>query len=120
MTGTEIIGVVAANIRDARKAAGLSQEELALEAEVDRTYISQVERGKRNITIVVLHRLALAMRTTASKLMSDSRALAKDVKVRGPNLGVYESLSYYAAIPCLYSLYMRWWGDDWLSLTSYL
>jgi transcriptional regulator with XRE-family HTH domain len=120
MTGTEIIGVVAANIRDARKAAGLSQEELALEAEVDRTYISQVERGKRNITIVVLHRLALAMRTTASKLISDSRALTKDVKVRGPNLGVYESLAYYAAIPCLFSLYMRWWGDDWLSLTSYL
>src|SRR5690606_5278674 len=50
MSDNEIIEAVAANVRESRKAAGLSQEELALEAEVDRTYISQVERGKRNIT----------------------------------------------------------------------
>jgi len=70
MSETEIIGAVAVNVRAARKAAGLSQEELALEADVDRTYISQVERGKRNITIVVLARLARAMGTTAAQLVA--------------------------------------------------
>jgi transcriptional regulator with XRE-family HTH domain len=118
MSGTEIIGVVAANIREARKSAGLSQEELALEAEVDRTYISQVERGKRNITIVVLHRLALAMRTTASELLADTCKAARTANVRGLRLGVFESVAQYAAFPCLFSLYTRWWGDEWLILKS--
>lgn len=69
-----IIRAVAANVRQARKAAGLSQEELALEAEVDRTYVSQVERAKRNITVVVLSRLARALRTTPAALVSSAGA----------------------------------------------
>jgi transcriptional regulator with XRE-family HTH domain len=64
-----IIRTVAANVRQARKAIGLSQEALALEAEVDRTYVSQVERAKRNITLVVLARLARALRTTPAVLV---------------------------------------------------
>jgi transcriptional regulator with XRE-family HTH domain len=67
--GTGIIKVVAETVRRARKAAGLSQEELALEAGLDRTYISQVERGKRNVTIVVLARMAKALKTTPDKLL---------------------------------------------------
>jgi transcriptional regulator with XRE-family HTH domain len=63
-----IIRVVAQNVRSARIALGLSQEELAHEAEVDRTYVSQVERRKRNITIVVLS-LAKALRTTPDQLL---------------------------------------------------
>lgn len=70
MNDLAIIGVLAANVRQARKAVGLSQEELALEAEVDRTYVSQVERGKRNITIVVLARLARALKTTPAALVT--------------------------------------------------
>jgi transcriptional regulator with XRE-family HTH domain len=69
-----IIRAVAANVRHARSLAGLSQEELALEADVDRTYVSQVERAKRNITIVVLARLARALQTTAAALVSTSGA----------------------------------------------
>jgi len=64
-----IIQVVAQNVRSARIAIGLSQEELAHEADVDRTYVSQVERRKRNITIVVLARLARALRTTPDQLL---------------------------------------------------
>jgi len=67
--GTGIIRVVAEAVRRARKAAGLSQEELALEAGLDRTYISQVERGKRNVTIVVLARIARALKTTPDRLL---------------------------------------------------
>jgi len=64
-----IIAVVAQNVRARRKAAGLSQEDLAHEAGVDRTYVSQVERRQRNVTIVVLARLAKALGTTADQLL---------------------------------------------------
>jgi transcriptional regulator with XRE-family HTH domain len=67
--GTGIIRIVAETVRRARKAADLSQEDLALEAGVDRTYISQVERGKRNVTIVVLARIAKALKTTPDRLL---------------------------------------------------
>jgi transcriptional regulator with XRE-family HTH domain len=65
----EIIRIVALNVRSTRKAAGLSQEELAHEAEIDRTYISQVERQRRNLTISVLARIARALATTPDKLL---------------------------------------------------
>jgi transcriptional regulator with XRE-family HTH domain len=70
---TGIVDVVAQTVRKARKAAGLSQEELAFEAGLDRTYVSQVERGKRNVTIVVLARLAAALKTTPDRLLVSSR-----------------------------------------------
>ena len=49
---------LAANLKGARANAGLSQEALALAAEVDRTYVSQIERGVGNPSIGVLVRLA--------------------------------------------------------------
>lgn len=64
-----IIKVVARNVRARRKAAGLSQEELAYEAKVDRTYVSQVERGQRNLTVSVLARIAKALKTTPDVLL---------------------------------------------------
>lgn len=67
--GSKIIAILAENVRAARKAAGMSQEELALEAGLDRTYVSQVERELRNTTIVVLSRLAKALKTTPDKLL---------------------------------------------------
>lgn len=49
---------LAAAIKHARSAAALSQEELALAAEVDRTYVSQIERQIANPSLLVLARLA--------------------------------------------------------------
>jgi transcriptional regulator with XRE-family HTH domain len=66
---TGIIEIVAANVRRARKQAGLSQKQLAHEAGVDRTYVSQVERRKRNVTITVLARLATALGTSPDRLL---------------------------------------------------
>jgi transcriptional regulator with XRE-family HTH domain len=71
--GTGIIKVVAEAVRRARKAADLSQEDLALEAGLDRTYISQVERGKRNVTVVILARIAKALKTTPDRLLVPAR-----------------------------------------------
>ena len=68
-----IIAIVAGNVRRLRKAAKLSQEKLAFEAELDRTYISQVERAKRNITIAALARLAAALKVEPAELVTGSK-----------------------------------------------
>lgn len=47
-----------AKIQKLRQNKGLSQEELAFEAGLHRTYISHVERGSRNITVVGLYKIA--------------------------------------------------------------
>jgi transcriptional regulator with XRE-family HTH domain len=73
--GKAIIAVVAETVRRARKAAGWSQEELAFEAGLDRTYISQVERKKRNVTIVVLAKIAKALKTSPDRLLVPPRKL---------------------------------------------
>lgn len=46
------------NLREIRKQKGWSQEKLAFECELDRTYISGIERGIRNPTIVILDKIA--------------------------------------------------------------
>ncbi len=48
-------------ILDARKEKGWTQEDLAYEAEIDRSYIGGVERGERNITFSMLCRIARAL-----------------------------------------------------------
>lgn len=48
-------------LRELRYARGLSQEELADAAQLDRTYVSSCERGKRNISLVNIYRLAAAL-----------------------------------------------------------
>ena len=48
---------------------GWSQEELADQAGVHRTYVSGVERGVRNPTITVVERLAKALKVTVSRLL---------------------------------------------------
>lgn len=45
-------------IRDIRKDKGLSQEQLALQAEVDRSYVGGIERGERNVSFLTLVKIA--------------------------------------------------------------
>ncbi|MCR2802553.1 helix-turn-helix domain-containing protein [Paenibacillus soyae] len=51
------------NIRILRKAKGLSQEQLALRADINASYMGQVERGEKNPTIDVLNKIAAALHT---------------------------------------------------------
>ena len=60
---------IAENLREARTRAGMSQEALALAAEVDRTYVSQIERGIGNPSVGVLHRLAACVNKDVSELL---------------------------------------------------
>ena len=57
---------VGARIRELRNDRGLSQEKLALAAGLDRTYIASVENGKRNISIVILEKIIVALNSTFS------------------------------------------------------
>lgn len=68
---------VGANVRKRREALGLSQEELGFRARLDRTYVSGVERGVRNPTVMVLSRIAKALEIEPSLLLSRS---SKDVR----------------------------------------
>jgi len=55
-------------LRELRQARGLSQEALALEADLDRTYVSGIERGKRNISLRNIEVLARTLGITLSEL----------------------------------------------------
>lgn len=50
-------------IKELRKAKDLSQEALANIAEVDRTYMTKVETGKRNVTVKILEKIITALDT---------------------------------------------------------
>ncbi len=60
---------VGLNIRQARKGKGMSQESLALAADLDRSYIGGVERGERNISIINLKKIADALKIPVSQLL---------------------------------------------------
>ena len=57
------------NLKRIRKERGWSQEDLAFESGLHRTYISGIERGARNPTIVILARLAETLRVGVDELV---------------------------------------------------
>jgi transcriptional regulator with XRE-family HTH domain len=65
----EINKQVGARIRKIRLTKGLSQEELAFEADLHRAYIGQIERGEKNIGVQNLQKIATALKIRISKLI---------------------------------------------------
>lgn len=65
----DIKRLVGQNIAKLRKQRGLSQEELAFDTDLHRTYISGIERGIRNPTIVNIEKIAKALNVPPSELM---------------------------------------------------
>ena len=55
-------------IRYLRKQKKMSQLDLSLESDVNRNYISDLEKGRRNPTIIVLNKIAIALNTDLSNL----------------------------------------------------
>lgn len=62
-------------IRELRKELELSQEALALKADVDRTYVTDVENGRRNVSLEILERLIKALKISIADFFN-----AKDFK----------------------------------------
>lgn len=62
-------------VRRQRKQASLSQERLAELAHVERAYVSALERGKRNPTLLTQQRIALALGTTLQQLLTDTEGI---------------------------------------------
>ena len=59
-------------VRAERTALGMSQEMLALGAELDRSYVGGIERGEHNLTLINLQRIAQAVGLTPSDLLKSS------------------------------------------------
>lgn len=55
-------------VKELRKQKELSQEELALLCELDRSYIGGIERGERNISLINIHKIAIALNISAKEL----------------------------------------------------
>lgn len=55
-------------VRSLRQSKGLSQEALAAEAGLDRTYMGGVERGERNVSIVNIEKIAFALSVSIKEL----------------------------------------------------
>ncbi len=61
---------VGQRIRELRKQLELSQEALANEAEVDRTYVTDVENGRRNVSVEILERLIKALNISIAEFFN--------------------------------------------------
>lgn len=57
-------------IKQLRKKAGISQEELAEKAKLDLTSVSEIESGLRNPSLKTIHKLSLALRTSLSEIFN--------------------------------------------------
>jgi len=58
-------------VREERLKKGLSQEDLASKAGVHRTYIGMIERGEKNITLVTIKKVAMALDLRITQLLND-------------------------------------------------
>jgi transcriptional regulator with XRE-family HTH domain len=68
----DLVELLGQNVRAARIARGMSQEQLAFEAEMKRSYVSDLERGTRNPSVRALGRLAKALGVEPPELLRRS------------------------------------------------
>ena len=62
------------DVRRQRKLKGLTQEQLAFEASIERSYVSDLERGQRNPSVQALGRLAEALGVRPDTLLNEESA----------------------------------------------
>jgi transcriptional regulator with XRE-family HTH domain len=74
---SDLLKVFGENLKNYRKDRNISQEEFAFRSELDRTYISGLECGKRNPTLKILVKLANALNMKPSELLLDLHSIAK-------------------------------------------
>lgn len=64
-----VCAVLGSNVKTLRLSQGLSQEELAFQADLDRTYVSQIERGVGNPSVLVLVKIAMILGVEVQELL---------------------------------------------------
>ena len=69
--GNMITDKIGLRIKELRNSLGLSQEKLALKAEIDRTYLAGIEQGKRNPSIKSLEKIIDALEVTFGEFFED-------------------------------------------------
>lgn len=72
--GAAVRAAFGRRVREVRLAAAVSQEELAYRSGLDRSYVGQVERGERNLTLENIYRLAEGLGVPAASLMVEFNA----------------------------------------------
>ncbi len=70
LPGMDIKNKVGQRIKTLRKELDLSQEALALKAEVDRTYVTDVENGRRNVSLEIMERLIKALEVSFAEFFN--------------------------------------------------
>lgn len=65
----DVVKLLGVNVRHHRKQKGMTQEELAALADMERSYVSDLERGTRNPSVAALGRLAAALEVKPSELL---------------------------------------------------
>jgi transcriptional regulator with XRE-family HTH domain len=73
---TRLLKAFGLAVRRRREKLGLSQERFAFAAEIDRTYVSGIERGVRNPTVKTIARFAIALKTKPSRLFAAADRIA--------------------------------------------
>lgn len=76
-TGGSARDVLATNIKTLRAEQKLSQEDLALECELHRTFIAHVERGVRNISLDNIEKIATALGVPIHRLLTPAALPSK-------------------------------------------
>ena len=69
MNANQLIARTGRRVRELRRAARLSLEELAHRAGIDRTYLGAIERGQQNASLRVLHGISSALQVPVARLV---------------------------------------------------
>ncbi len=89
------LAIIAENVVTARKELGITQEELAFKAEIDRTYIGYIENSKHNITLGMLIKIASALNLNINDLLRPKEAKTNIEKLNElfPYIRKYQKLA---------------------------
>jgi transcriptional regulator with XRE-family HTH domain len=66
---SKILNVFGDKVRELRKQKGLSQEDLSFKADLHRTYIGMIERAEKNITLLNIEKIAVALDVEPHELL---------------------------------------------------
>lgn len=72
-----LLAFIGARIRTAREATDVSQDRFSFSAEIERAYYGSIERGKRNLTVATLVKIAATLNVDAGSLLPTSDEASK-------------------------------------------